>query len=307
MVFSFDKANFVTKIEVMSTKALKIPNELTVAPYYNRDLKAGELTIVESCTHTDQRQRTMLLQDHMLLVVLEGTNSVHFGNAEYVVGKNEMIILKKAIQVTFDKKGNPDNDHVYHGLMFFFKDEFLMEFMKMANISSAETEEIAKISVKPVKERLLRFFESVVPYFEEPDKIDGGLIKLKILELLYDIASTDKTILHQLLQLKKQVYGDIPSIVNKHYDTPITLNELAYLSGRSLSTFKRDFHSIYGRTPAQWIREKRLAKAKEMLKTDLPITEICYSLGFESVAHFSRLYKSYYGVSPSSDRVLSRT
>ncbi len=48
-----------------------------------------------------------------------------------------------------------------------------------------------------------KFFESVVPYFGEPDNVDEGLLKLKMLELLYDVAATDKNLLHQLLQMKE--------------------------------------------------------------------------------------------------------
>jgi len=51
----------------------------------------------------------------------------------------------------------------------------------MANIQSLQTEEQARISVKPVKERLLKFFESIKPYFNEPENIDAGLMKLKML------------------------------------------------------------------------------------------------------------------------------
>ena len=124
-------------------------------------------------------------------------------------------------------------------------------------------------------------------------------MRLKMLELLYDIASTDKNLFQQILQLKKQVCRDLPSIVEENYANPVTLADLAYLSGRSLSSFKRDFQSIYKIPPAQWIRQKRLAKAKELLATNLPVKDVCYSLGFESVAHFSRLYKGHFGHTPS--------
>ncbi|WP_345210862.1 AraC family transcriptional regulator [Mucilaginibacter gynuensis] len=284
------------------TKAIKVPADMTCSPHFNRDLKLNGLSIVESCTQTSRKQGTMFLQNHMLLVVMEGTNKITYCNNEFVVNKNEMVFLKKAIQIGYDKTGNPEKGNVYESMMFFLKDEFLIEFMKMANIQSVETDEMVKVVVKPVKPLLQKFFDSVVPYFENPEAIDGNLLKLKMMELLYDLASTDKNLLQQLLQLKQQVYGDIPTIVMEHYATPATLTELAYLSGRSLSSFKRDFHAIYKTTPALWIREKRLTKAAELLRADMAVKDVCYSLGFESVAHFSRLYKSHYGCSPSAHK-----
>ncbi|WP_245592363.1 helix-turn-helix domain-containing protein [Ectobacillus panaciterrae] len=69
---------------------------------------------------------------------------------------------------------------------------------------------------------------------------------------------------------------------------PVSLNELAYLSGRSLSTFKRDFRKIYNTSPMKWIRNRRLDKAKELLThTSLSVSDVCFSTGFENIAHFS--------------------
>jgi AraC-like DNA-binding protein len=291
----------------MKAKAVRVPEELVCAPYYHRDLMLNGLTIVESCTHTQRRQGAMYLDDHMLLVVLEGENRIQYGNAEYVVRKHEMVLLHKAIQINYDKTGNPDKGDVYESMMFFLKDEFLLDFVKMAKIESMQTAEVAKVTVRPVKERMLRFFDSVVPYFAEPENIDGPLMRLKMLELLYALANADKNLLQQLLQLRQQVYADIATVVMEHYASPATLAELAYLSGRSLSSFKRDFYEIYQVPPAQWIRERRLHKAKELLQADMPVKEVCFSMGFENVAHFSRLYKAFYGCTPSAHRRVSIT
>jgi AraC-like DNA-binding protein len=58
--------------------------------------------------------------------------------------------------------------------------------------------------------------------------------------------------------------------------------------------------SIYHMTPSQWIRIKRLEKARALLlSTTMTITDICYTLGFEHIAHFSRLFKAHFGYPPS--------
>ncbi|MBQ9230659.1 MAG: helix-turn-helix transcriptional regulator, partial [Prevotella sp.] len=82
--------------------------------------------------------------------------------------------------------------------------------------------------------------------------------------------------------------------------SPISLDELAYLSGRSLSSFKREFQDIYGEPPARWIRAKRLSKAHDMLRSSsLSVADVAYSLGFENPTHFSRIFKQQYGYAPS--------
>jgi transcriptional regulator GlxA family with amidase domain len=71
------------------------------------------------------------------------------------------------------------------------------------------------------------------------------------------------------------------------------------LSGRSLSSFRRDFFAIYNMPPSQWIRLKRLEKARGLLiSATMSVTDICYTTGFENIAHFSRLFKSHFGYCP---------
>lgn len=245
----------------------------------------------------------MFLEEHLLLFVRKGTNTITHGKTAFVIRRNEMLLMKKATLVNYCKEGDPELDNVYESMMFFLKDEFLKDFMKMANIQSTYTAEQVKITVKPVKERLLRFFESIVPYFNEPENIDAGLMKLKMLELLYDISGTDKNLLQQILQLKQPVKTDLIMLMEEQYSNPVSLTELAYLSGRSLSSFKRDFQLAYNMPPSEWIRNRRLDKACELLKsTSMTVTEICYTTGFENIAHFSRVFRERFGYTPSSLR-----
>ncbi len=78
---------------------------------------------------------------------------------------------------------------------------------------------------------------------------------------------------------------------------PVSLHDLAYLSGRSLS-------ALYNTSPIKWIRNRRLDKVKELLtNTSLSVTDVCYSTGFENVTHFSRVFKDRVGFTlPNSKR-----
>lgn len=276
---------------------------MTEAPCYQRALKIKGLSIVESCTLERRSQGTMVLEDHMLLYVAQGENLMTHGKVSYQVKENEMLLLKKNSLVHYDKTGNIEKNTTYDSILFFLKDEFLQDFIRIANIKDITTNEAVKITVKPVNERLQKFFESIVPYFSEPDNIDEGLLKIKMLELLYDVAATDKNLLQQLLQMKKPVKSDLTEIVEANFASPITIEQLAYLSGRSLASFKRDFNDLYNMPPSEWIRIKRLNKAKEALEnTDLSILDVCYMVGFENPSHFSRIFKEHFGYSPSAIR-----
>ncbi len=287
----------------MESKPLKVPGGLCVAPYLQSSLILDGLTVVQSCTHVTGKTGSMFLEEHLLLFVLQGTYAIHYGKQKYILGKNQMVLLKKAIVVEYDKSGDPENNNTSEFMMFFLKDDFLREFIRKVNLPVKQSNELSPISVKNVNQRLLGFVQSLTPYFSEPDKIEAGLIKLKMLELLYGITHTDQRLLQQLLQLKRQVHSDISQVLEENYMSPVSINDLAYLSGRSLSSFKRAFQAIYNIPPSRWIRERRLKKAKELLSnTEMSVTDVCYTTGFENMSHFSKVYKSYYGHSPSSHR-----
>ena len=111
-------------------------------------------------------------------------------------------------------------------------------------------------------------------------------------------------IFQQILQLRQPIKADIHRVVEENYTSPISIKDLAYLSGRSLASFKRDFQNTYNMPPAKWIREQRLMKAQDMLNnSSMSVSDICYSLGVENPAHFSRIFKNKFGISPSEIRI----
>jgi AraC family transcriptional regulator, exoenzyme S synthesis regulatory protein ExsA len=69
----------------------------------------------------------------------------------------------------------------------------------------------------------------------------------------------------QLLQLKPPSSVDITKVLEENIMKPVSLMDLAYLSGRSLSSFKRDYYTIYQLPTSQWLRNRWTAKAKELL------------------------------------------
>lgn len=284
-------------------KYIKVPTTFVTDSICQNPLMLDGCSVISQCIHTMKGSGTLFLEEHLLLFVLEGTIKLAYGKQTYVVGKNEMILLKKATSVKYERQGNPDNDNIFDSLMFCIKDDLLKDFLTTANVKIPRMEDEIKISVNPMSDCLIAFTCSLKPYFNDPSTVNPGLLRLKIMELLYGISECSKNMFQQVLQLRHPVRADIRQVVEQHYATPVTLPELAYLSGRSLSSFKRDFQLIYNMPPAQWIRTKRLEKAKEMLqKTLLPVTEICYSMGFENISHFSRIFKDHYGQSPTEYR-----
>jgi AraC family transcriptional regulator, exoenzyme S synthesis regulatory protein ExsA len=285
---------------IRSSKVVKVPLELTTVPYHQSILKMNGLSVIESCTHTKNNTGSMFLEDHLLLFVLKGKYTVRYGNQSYTVKKNEMVLLQKSITVEYEKSGEKDEEYLLDYMMFFLKEDLINEFVKMADLKPSYPVALDAVSVKSVNDRLISYIESLKPYFTQTDEISSGLIKIKLLELLFDVADTDENFYFQFLQLKRKERKSITEVIEENIFNPVSLNDLAYLSGRSLSTFKREFKEIYNTSPLHYIRNRRLDKAKELLThTSFSVTDVCFSTGFENVSHFSKVFKERFGISPS--------
>ena len=81
------------------------------------------------------------------------------------------------------------------------------------------------------------------------------------------------------------------------------VNELAEELGMSRSMLHRKLKKIIGKSASDYISEKRLEKAKELLEsTDLTAAEIAYKAGFNSPSYFNKVFKKHYQVSPGDLR-----
>lgn len=91
--------------------------------------------------------------------------------------------------------------------------------------------------------------------------------------------------------------------IRTNYTKPITLAALAENCGISKQYAMRLFKKHYNTTVTQYINRFKLDKAKRMLKyTTLNIDEISFSLGYSATYYFCRLFKRYFGCTPTEYR-----
>jgi AraC family transcriptional regulator len=85
---------------------------------------------------------------------------------------------------------------------------------------------------------------------------------------------------------------------------PITLAELSRVACLSPNHLLRSFRKVFRQTPHQFLTERRLSEAKHLLtRSDLPVTEVCLTVGFESLGSFSTLFRRRFHISPSEFRL----
>jgi len=90
------------------------------------------------------------------------------------------------------------------------------------------------------------------------------------------------------------------------YDQPLQLADIARIACLSPNHLLRTFKQIFGQTPYQFLTEVRLDQARQLIaSTQLPITEVCLQVGFESLGSFSWLFSRRFGLSPRAFRQLN--
>jgi AraC-like DNA-binding protein len=95
--------------------------------------------------------------------------------------------------------------------------------------------------------------------------------------------------------------------IDANLDSSLQMTELAQLAGLSISHFARCFRKSVGIPPHTYVKQRRVARAREMLSaTDLPVAEIALVLGFSDQSHFTRRFREVTGIPPGAYRCRSR-
>ncbi len=151
-----------------------------------------------------------------------------------------------------------------------------------------------------------KYIEGLLFYFENPALVNDDILILKLKEIIILLSQTKNAEAIQVIlsQLFSPVIYTFKQVIEANIFSPITMETLADYCNLSLSSFKREFSKLYNDTPANYIKTKRLEKARELLlKTDSRITDIAFESGFKDLANFTKSFHDKYQVSPSNFRL----
>ncbi|MHB1049393.1 MAG: helix-turn-helix transcriptional regulator [Bacteroidota bacterium] len=149
---------------------------------------------------------------------------------------------------------------------------------------------LRRLSLSPIpsKQRILEVFhESLDLLFSL-----HGQVGRKIANMSPVRESTKKELYRRLCASRDFMYSC--------YDLPLTLEKVSGIACLAPAYFLRQFKKNFGMTPHQFLTERRLQKASELIRTNtISVTRACVDVGFEDVSSFSKLFKKRFGISPS--------
>ncbi|WP_246690850.1 helix-turn-helix domain-containing protein [Neorhizobium alkalisoli] len=91
-----------------------------------------------------------------------------------------------------------------------------------------------------------------------------------------------------------------------HINVDFSIAQLAEKCDLSRSYFIKAFRATFGRTPYRWLLEYRVARAKDLLLSQMPIAEVAVACGFADQSHMTRVFSDIAGEPPGNWRRLNR-
>ncbi|MBB4035847.1 AraC-like DNA-binding protein [Dysgonomonas hofstadii] len=258
--------------------------------------------ILFSYYFSDDCMCSSMVRDHFLVYLYSGEYILDEGKRRTVIKPGECVFLKRDNRVNMIKQ--PKNGEPFMAIFLTFKRNFLrgvyQKFERKELPLKAEKQKHSVIKL-PQTPDIKGLFQSLVPYFDSTVEPSDDIMKLKLLEGVYSLLRIDDKFYATLFDFTEPWKIDILEFLNENYMYDFSLEDIASFTGRSLSTFKRDFKKISKLSPEKWLIQRRLEAAREKLQEDgRTVTDVYVEVGFKNLSHFSSAFKKQYGVAPSS-------
>ncbi|MCM5527222.1 AraC family transcriptional regulator [Parasegetibacter sp. NRK P23] len=259
------------------------------AKYITEDIKL-------SCYQDKFFKSDIMFEQHMLIWFISGETKIVRSEGSYMFKKGDIFLIPRnqlATIINYPKDGLAHKTVVMH-----LTTEWLRNFYAGLEVKPATTDvqRIRHYAGHPLLESCL---SSLIPYFEMND-LPKGIAQLKLTEAVTILRSIDPGIDSVLANFEEPGKIDLADYMEKNFMFNMPLEKFGYLTGRSLTTFKRDFRKTFSTTPQRWLTKKRLDLAHYQFveKKKKPI-DVCYEVGFENLSHFSYAFKKQFGYAPT--------
>jgi AraC-like DNA-binding protein len=281
---------------------IELPAYFHHDPVY-RTLALPTATLAAYRREQDSRDTPVHLSETLLLLVLSGRKIVRRAGApDLVVEAGQGAFIRKGQYLMSSVRGAAGE--AYESVLFSLPEEPLRAFMQQyrahfsapAAPAGAPPADSLSFALTPA---LRGYVASLLPLFDAPPPTP--LLQLKLQELLLHFVLGPEAGRYQsfLLQVQHAARFELRLLMEQNFQRPFSLAEFAFLAGRSLSSFKRDFQVAFGQPPAQWLRAQRLEHARFLLRTTgQSVGQVADEVGFASASHFVQAFRERFGVTP---------
>ncbi|MFC3559097.1 helix-turn-helix domain-containing protein [Pedobacter jamesrossensis] len=260
---------------------------------------------IQSCHLGPEISPESLIQEHYFLYLLKGSMKAYDGHKNYEINPGDCYLARKNHLVRYTKL--KDNGS-FEKIIITFDEPFLQEFFQRhAYRVQAPNKQDAYLSIEQNK-LIKNYIQSLAPYYSGDQKLDETFATIKREELLLILLKSEPDLANIFFNFGMPHKVELETYMNRNFRFNVSLKRFAYLTGRSLSSFKRDFQKTFGVQPGQWLKKKRLEEAYFQISQQHQKPSVVYlEVGFEDFSHFSFAFKKEFGKSPSTLIPIVRT
>jgi AraC family transcriptional regulator, exoenzyme S synthesis regulatory protein ExsA len=256
------------------------------------------IPIVHACYFTANSNGENFVPHHIFSYQISGSMIVNDGKQEYVFEPGDFRFSKRNQLAKYVKLPPPKGE--FKTVAIFFDQQTLREFSTTYGYKAEKKDDTPGFIKLTASETYKSFVKSLLPYLEADQLRDKELLALKIKEALLILLRVNPELKDILFDFSEPGKIDLEGFMQKNFHFKVGINRFAYLTGRSLATFKRDFEKIFKTSPSRWLIQRRLQEAYYLIKEQgKRPSEIYFDLGFEDFSHFSYAFRRAYGAAPT--------
>lgn len=254
---------------------------------------------IKLSSYEDRLFKTEVVFDHHMLVwFISGETKIIQADKSAVFKAGDIFLIPRnqlATIINYPKDGLPHKSVVMHLSAGRLREFYAGLHVKPQGVA---TPEIFRFRNHPLLQSCLA---SLLPYFDmQEEPFPEHIASLKITEAISILRTVEPKMDAVLANFDEPHKIDLVAFMEKNFMFNMPLEKFSYLTGRSLTTFKRDFRNTFQTTPQRWLTQKRLELAyRHLAEKKRKPAEVYLETGFENLSHFSFAFKKRFGLSPS--------
>jgi AraC-like DNA-binding protein len=263
-----------------------------------REKETDKPRIIYSCYSHLNREGEQFIPNHIFGYILSGVSEIYVDHKNYVFKEGDFRFLRKNQLARFVK--HPPKGGEFKAITVAIDQSTLHALSSELDIRHEKPytgENALYLRSNPL---FTNYVQSLAPYQDGNHNISPALTNLKVKEAVMLLLETNPELKDVLFDFSEPGKIDLEAFMKANYKFNVDINRFAYLTGRSLATFKRDFEHVFHSSPNRWIQQQRLNDAYYLIKEKRAnITDVYMDVGFKDLSHFSFAFKKAFGMPPS--------